>query len=214
MFVVWQSGWPVVTQILGFLFCRGEWVCTLCRNPMKPEVEYDCENTRYAHSYNAQYGLDDYDQKVGITTSCYCIGKGIWPQLETLSLHWKVNCFELVAPRVFLRIVNTTEELLVFTYVVLFFLENCLIQNESDATEKWTRKSHLAAEHPSLCRLCLALCHQIFFFQDLAHSQTSAQANCKDIFWCRHFLTLSWIAVNLLSSYWTLITFRMTSRRC
>uniref|UniRef100_U3I8Y5 RING-type E3 ubiquitin transferase n=1 Tax=Anas platyrhynchos platyrhynchos TaxID=8840 RepID=U3I8Y5_ANAPP len=44
-------------------FPVGEWVCTLCRNPVKPEVEYDCENTRYGHSYNAQYGLDDYDQK-------------------------------------------------------------------------------------------------------------------------------------------------------
>uniref|UniRef100_A0A8C2SWG5 RING-type E3 ubiquitin transferase n=1 Tax=Coturnix japonica TaxID=93934 RepID=A0A8C2SWG5_COTJA len=44
-------------------FPVGEWVCTLCRNPVKPEVEYDCENARYAHSYNAQYGLDDYDQK-------------------------------------------------------------------------------------------------------------------------------------------------------
>ncbi|KAM6255560.1 tripartite motif-containing protein 66 isoform 3-T3 [Spheniscus humboldti] len=44
-------------------FPVGEWVCTLCRNPLKPEVEYDCENTRYSHGYNAQYGLDDYDQK-------------------------------------------------------------------------------------------------------------------------------------------------------
>ncbi|XP_027634147.2 tripartite motif-containing protein 66 isoform X1 [Falco peregrinus] len=44
-------------------FPVGEWVCTLCRNPVKPEVEYDCENTRYSHSYNAQYGLDGYDQK-------------------------------------------------------------------------------------------------------------------------------------------------------
>uniref|UniRef100_A0A8C6JY46 RING-type E3 ubiquitin transferase n=1 Tax=Melopsittacus undulatus TaxID=13146 RepID=A0A8C6JY46_MELUD len=44
-------------------FPVGEWVCTLCRNPMKPEVEYDCENTRYCHSNNTQYGLDDYDQK-------------------------------------------------------------------------------------------------------------------------------------------------------
>ncbi|NXT48205.1 TRI66 protein, partial [Pluvianellus socialis] len=44
-------------------FPVGEWVCTLCRNPVKPEVEYDCENTRYSHSYNAQYGLDDCDQK-------------------------------------------------------------------------------------------------------------------------------------------------------
>uniref|UniRef100_A0A8C0IHJ8 RING-type E3 ubiquitin transferase n=1 Tax=Bubo bubo TaxID=30461 RepID=A0A8C0IHJ8_BUBBB len=44
-------------------FPVGEWVCTLCRNPVKPEVEYDCENTRYSHNCNAQYGLDDYDQK-------------------------------------------------------------------------------------------------------------------------------------------------------
>ncbi|NXW60761.1 TRI66 protein, partial [Eurystomus gularis] len=44
-------------------FPVGEWVCTLCRNPVKPEVEYDCENTRYSHSYNAQHGLDDCDQK-------------------------------------------------------------------------------------------------------------------------------------------------------
>ncbi|XP_062475822.1 tripartite motif-containing protein 66 isoform X4 [Pezoporus occidentalis] len=44
-------------------FPVGEWVCTLCRNPMKPEVEYDCENTRYSHSNNTQYGLDGYDQK-------------------------------------------------------------------------------------------------------------------------------------------------------
>uniref|UniRef100_A0A663M3J9 RING-type E3 ubiquitin transferase n=1 Tax=Athene cunicularia TaxID=194338 RepID=A0A663M3J9_ATHCN len=44
-------------------FPVGEWVCTLCRNPVKPEIEYDCENTRYSHNCNAQYGLDDYDQK-------------------------------------------------------------------------------------------------------------------------------------------------------
>ncbi|NXP15144.1 TRI66 protein, partial [Thinocorus orbignyianus] len=44
-------------------FPVGEWVCTLCRNPVKPEVEYDCENMRDSHSYNAQYGLDEYDQK-------------------------------------------------------------------------------------------------------------------------------------------------------
>ncbi|XP_009874657.1 PREDICTED: tripartite motif-containing protein 66 [Apaloderma vittatum] len=44
-------------------FPVGEWVCTLCRNPVKPEVEYDCENTRYSNSYSAQYGLNDCDQK-------------------------------------------------------------------------------------------------------------------------------------------------------
>ncbi|XP_039924530.1 tripartite motif-containing protein 66 isoform X2 [Hirundo rustica] len=44
-------------------FPVGEWVCSLCRNPVKPEVEYDCENTRYSHSYSAQCGLGDCDQK-------------------------------------------------------------------------------------------------------------------------------------------------------
>ncbi|KAG6933133.1 tripartite motif containing 66 [Chelydra serpentina] len=47
-------------------FPVGEWVCTLCRNLLKPEVEYDCENTRYSR-YNkgdrALHGLDDLDQK-------------------------------------------------------------------------------------------------------------------------------------------------------
>uniref|UniRef100_A0A8C3R4R3 RING-type E3 ubiquitin transferase n=1 Tax=Cyanoderma ruficeps TaxID=181631 RepID=A0A8C3R4R3_9PASS len=44
-------------------FPVGEWVCSLCRNPVKPEVEYDCENTRYSHNYSAQCGLGDCDQK-------------------------------------------------------------------------------------------------------------------------------------------------------
>ncbi|KAJ6665137.1 hypothetical protein lerEdw1_005368 [Lerista edwardsae] len=49
-------------------FPIGEWVCTLCRNMEKPEVEYDCENTRFSYTHTlmparAFYGLDDYDQK-------------------------------------------------------------------------------------------------------------------------------------------------------
>ncbi|XP_019375155.1 PREDICTED: tripartite motif-containing protein 66 isoform X1 [Gavialis gangeticus] len=44
-------------------FPVGEWVCTLCCNPLKPEVEYDCENTRYRHINKALHGLDDCDQK-------------------------------------------------------------------------------------------------------------------------------------------------------
>lgn len=110
------------------LFCRGEWVCTLCRNPVKPEVEYDCENTRYGHSYNAQYGLDDYDQKVGITLYPYSVGKEIRSQHETLPLHWKVDCFDLIPSRIFQRIVNTPKVVLIFSYIILFFLESrCLI---------------------------------------------------------------------------------------
>nr|XP_056706683.1 tripartite motif-containing protein 66 [Euleptes europaea] len=47
-------------------FPVGEWVCTLCRNVEKPEVEYDCENTRCSNTLmraRPPYGLDDYDQK-------------------------------------------------------------------------------------------------------------------------------------------------------
>ncbi|XP_062973319.1 tripartite motif-containing protein 66 [Elgaria multicarinata webbii] len=49
-------------------FPVGEWVCTLCRNMEKPEVDYDCENTRFSYSNTliparALYGLDDYEQK-------------------------------------------------------------------------------------------------------------------------------------------------------
>ncbi|XP_025045757.2 tripartite motif-containing protein 66 isoform X1 [Pelodiscus sinensis] len=47
-------------------FPVGEWVCTLCHNLLKPEVEYDCENTRYRHCNKgdrALHGLDDLDQK-------------------------------------------------------------------------------------------------------------------------------------------------------
>ncbi|KAL8169879.1 UNVERIFIED_CONTAM: hypothetical protein K2H54_059121 [Gekko kuhli] len=47
-------------------FPVGEWVCTLCRNVEKPEVEYDCENTRYGNTLmraRAPFELDDYDQK-------------------------------------------------------------------------------------------------------------------------------------------------------
>uniref|UniRef100_A0A6I8N8R3 RING-type E3 ubiquitin transferase n=1 Tax=Ornithorhynchus anatinus TaxID=9258 RepID=A0A6I8N8R3_ORNAN len=47
-------------------FPVGEWVCALCRNLTKPEVEYDCDNTRYsraAHQDGTLRGLNDYDQK-------------------------------------------------------------------------------------------------------------------------------------------------------
>uniref|UniRef100_F7DW73 Tripartite motif-containing protein 66 n=1 Tax=Monodelphis domestica TaxID=13616 RepID=F7DW73_MONDO len=47
-------------------FPGGEWVCTLCRSLTKPEVEYDCDNTRYGHTNpggRLLSGLSDYDQK-------------------------------------------------------------------------------------------------------------------------------------------------------
>ncbi|XP_072475595.1 tripartite motif-containing protein 66 isoform X1 [Notamacropus eugenii] len=47
-------------------FPGGEWVCTLCRSLTKPEVEYDCDNTRYGHTSPGGRllpGLSEYDQK-------------------------------------------------------------------------------------------------------------------------------------------------------
>uniref|UniRef100_A0A8C5QZ96 Tripartite motif containing 66 n=1 Tax=Leptobrachium leishanense TaxID=445787 RepID=A0A8C5QZ96_9ANUR len=48
-------------------FPCGEWVCTLCRNVSKPEVEYDCDNIRYCSENKGMEGalpsLDEYDQR-------------------------------------------------------------------------------------------------------------------------------------------------------
>lgn len=64
-----QSSITTIFCCVLFLCFRGEWVCTLCRNVEKPEVEYDCENTRYGSTLmhaRAPFGLDDYDQKVSL----------------------------------------------------------------------------------------------------------------------------------------------------
>ncbi|KAM9302113.1 tripartite motif-containing protein 66 [Gastrophryne carolinensis] len=48
-------------------FPVGEWVCTLCRNINKPEVEYDCDNVRYSRDNKIEDGmlphLDPCDQR-------------------------------------------------------------------------------------------------------------------------------------------------------
>ncbi|XP_040612580.1 tripartite motif-containing protein 66 isoform X1 [Mesocricetus auratus] len=45
-------------------FPGGEWVCTLCRSLMQPEMEYDCENARYSQpGVRVPPGLSMYDQK-------------------------------------------------------------------------------------------------------------------------------------------------------
>ncbi|CAJ0916450.1 unnamed protein product, partial [Ranitomeya imitator] len=48
-------------------FPGGEWVCTLCRHLSKPEVEYDCDNTRYSRENKIEAGmlphLDTADQR-------------------------------------------------------------------------------------------------------------------------------------------------------
>lgn len=58
-------------------FPVGEWVCTLCRNLMSPEMEYDCDNVRYSQENtndNEQTGLNVYDQRKceKLVLSLYC----------------------------------------------------------------------------------------------------------------------------------------------
>ncbi|XP_071987855.1 tripartite motif-containing protein 66 isoform X1 [Engystomops pustulosus] len=59
-------------------FPGGEWVCTLCRNLNKPEVEYDCDNTRYSRENKIEEGmlpnLDPVDQRKceKLVLSLYC----------------------------------------------------------------------------------------------------------------------------------------------
>nr|XP_015193728.1 PREDICTED: tripartite motif-containing protein 66 isoform X2 [Lepisosteus oculatus]XP_015193729.1 PREDICTED: tripartite motif-containing protein 66 isoform X2 [Lepisosteus oculatus] len=58
-------------------FPVGDWVCTLCRNLIDPEMEYDCENTRLTAEHKGttpQYGLSVLDQRKceKLTLFIYC----------------------------------------------------------------------------------------------------------------------------------------------
>lgn len=59
-------------------FPVGEWVCTLCRNEKKPEVEYDCDNVRYSRDNKIEEGmlphLDPCNQRKceKLVLSLYC----------------------------------------------------------------------------------------------------------------------------------------------
>lgn len=97
-------------------------MCTLCRNPVKPEVEYDCENTRYSHSCNAQYGLDDYDQKVGITIYCAIYKRIYHLSIRLCLFSGKMTVVTWLLLECF-RVVNTTKALLVFSYIIPFHLD-------------------------------------------------------------------------------------------
>ncbi|XP_073319947.1 tripartite motif-containing protein 66 [Pagrus major] len=44
-------------------FPSGDWVCSLCRDVMQPEVEYDCENERTSGEHAASHGLPESDQR-------------------------------------------------------------------------------------------------------------------------------------------------------
>uniref|UniRef100_UPI0037E987BC tripartite motif-containing protein 66 n=1 Tax=Semicossyphus pulcher TaxID=241346 RepID=UPI0037E987BC len=42
-------------------FPSGDWVCSLCRDVVQPEVEYDCENARASGEHAPAHGLSAYD---------------------------------------------------------------------------------------------------------------------------------------------------------
>ncbi|XP_049910129.1 tripartite motif-containing protein 66 [Epinephelus moara] len=44
-------------------FPSGDWVCSLCRDVVQPEVEYDCENERTSGEHALQHGLPACDQR-------------------------------------------------------------------------------------------------------------------------------------------------------
>ncbi|XP_068587051.1 tripartite motif-containing protein 66 [Cebidichthys violaceus] len=44
-------------------FPSGDWVCSLCRDVMQPEVEYDCENERTSGEHTLAHGLPACDQR-------------------------------------------------------------------------------------------------------------------------------------------------------
>ncbi|KAM8894540.1 tripartite motif-containing protein 66 isoform 2-T5 [Spinachia spinachia] len=44
-------------------FPLGDWLCSLCRDVMQPEVEYDCENKRTSGEHTSAHGLPACDQR-------------------------------------------------------------------------------------------------------------------------------------------------------
>ncbi|XP_039994067.1 tripartite motif-containing protein 66 isoform X2 [Xiphias gladius] len=44
-------------------FPSGDWVCSLCRNVLQPEVGYDCENERASGEHKSAHGLTLCDQR-------------------------------------------------------------------------------------------------------------------------------------------------------
>ncbi|XP_062271641.1 tripartite motif-containing protein 66 [Scomber scombrus] len=44
-------------------FPSGDWVCSLCRDVVQPEVQYDCENERTSGEHTSAHGLSACDQR-------------------------------------------------------------------------------------------------------------------------------------------------------
>ncbi|XP_051885172.1 E3 ubiquitin-protein ligase TRIM33 isoform X2 [Pristis pectinata] len=76
-------------------FPMGEWLCTLCRNVVMPEVEYDCENTRHINEnrgIRTLQGLSISDQrkceKLTLHLYCYPLSLPFHEPVSPLARHY------------------------------------------------------------------------------------------------------------------------------
>ncbi|XP_032894420.1 tripartite motif-containing protein 66-like isoform X2 [Amblyraja radiata] len=76
-------------------FPMGEWLCTLCRNVVMPEVEYDCENIRHINEYRGIrtfQGLSIGDQrkceKLTLHLYCYPLSLPFHEPVSPLARHY------------------------------------------------------------------------------------------------------------------------------
>ncbi len=51
--------------MLFLMLFRGDWLCSLCRDVVQPEVVYDCENERTSGDHTSTHSLPACDQRVG-----------------------------------------------------------------------------------------------------------------------------------------------------
>lgn len=58
--------------MLSIILFRGDWVCSLCRNVVEPEVEYNCEDERTPGEH-ATHGLSTCDKRVCHLDSNDCL---------------------------------------------------------------------------------------------------------------------------------------------
>ncbi|XP_064192998.1 tripartite motif-containing protein 66 isoform X2 [Anguilla rostrata] len=76
-------------------FPTGDWVCSLCRDVLQPEMEYDCENTRLSVDHAGMGGTDglvDSDQrrceKLTLFISCNILSAPFHEPVSPLARHY------------------------------------------------------------------------------------------------------------------------------
>ncbi|KAJ8247557.1 hypothetical protein GJAV_G00247700 [Gymnothorax javanicus] len=76
-------------------FPTGDWVCSLCRDDLRPEMEYDCENTRLSRDHvgkRGTHGLTDCDlrrcEKLTLFISCNILSAPFHEPVSPLARHY------------------------------------------------------------------------------------------------------------------------------